>query len=93
MQRLYPLRLLPLTQLIRARDLEKRGRRLDQPLRLNRTAAMHVLLRRLDQTVVNHVLGGFAEQAGAGVQIHGRALDEGFVAFARVFARGVAEEA
>jgi hypothetical protein len=93
MQRRNRLRLLPLTQAIRRRNLEECRRRLNQPFRFNRTADMHVFLRRLHKTVVHDVFRRFAEKTGRGVQVHRRAFDECFVAFGGIFARGVAEEA
>lgn len=92
-QRLNPLRLLPLAQSIRRRNLEKRRRRFDQPFRLDRATAMHVLFRRLDKAVVHDVFGGFSEERRARMQVYGRSFDESLVPLRGVFACGVAEEA
>lgn len=94
MQRLDPLRPLPFAHphAIFTRDLEKRRGRLDQPLRFDGRDVVHVLSRRLDQTVIDDVFGGFAEQRRRRMHVHGRALDEGFETFLGIFARGVAEE-
>ena len=94
MQRLDSLRLLPLTQTaLLAGNLEERRRRLDEPLGLDRGDVVHVLARRLDQTMVDDVLGRFAKQRRRRVQVDRRALDERLVAFGGILARGVAEEA
>lgn len=93
MQRLDPLRLLPLTQLVTRRDLEERRCRFDQPLRLDRRSAMHVLLRRQHQCVKNDMLRRFAEQCATRVHVYWCALDERLVAFRWVLARRISEEA
>lgn len=81
MQRLDPLRPLPLAQFICRRNLEKRGRRLNQPLRLDGADNVHVLLRRLDQTLIDNVFGRLAKQRRGRMQEHRRAFDKRFVAF------------
>ena len=93
MQRLDSLRPLPLTQLVRRRNLEERRRRLHQPFRLNRTDNMHVLFRRLDQTLIDDVFRGLAKERRRRMQEDRCALNEGLVALRWIFARAVAEEA
>ena len=94
MQRLNPLRLLPLAQPVRRRDLEERRRRLYKPLRLNRRDIVHVLLGSLDQGVVDDVLRRFLVQRTGWMHIHWRILREGLVALRlSITARTVLEEA
>ena len=94
MQRLDPLSLLPLTQpTLFTSNLEESRSSLNQPLGLDSRNVMHILTRRLDQTVVNNVLSSFAKEGRRRVQVHRSAFDQRFVALGRILARGVAEEA
>jgi ATP-dependent RNA helicase DHX8/PRP22 len=94
MQRLNPLRLLPLTQLpLPPRNLEKSRSSLNQPLGLNSRNIMHILPTSLHQTMINHVLSRFTKKRRSRVHIHRSAFDESFIAFCWVFPRGVSEEA
>jgi hypothetical protein len=54
---------------------------------------VHVLARRLDQTMVDDVLGSFAKQRRRRVQVNRCALDKRLVAFCGILTRGVAEKA
>jgi hypothetical protein len=110
MQRLDPLRLLPLTETIGWRDFEECRRCGDEPLyryvsmrdktkggvnylRFDSSGPVHVLLRCQNKRMENDMLGRFAEKGGIGMHVHRRAFDECFIAFLRVFARGVSEKA
>ncbi|KAF4506091.1 hypothetical protein G6O67_006210 [Ophiocordyceps sinensis] len=92
-QGLNPLRLLALAEAVRGSNLEKRGRRVDEPLGLDARRAVHVLLGREHKSVVNHPLGLLAEQGRAGVQVDGCPLDERLVPLLGILARRIAKEA
>jgi hypothetical protein len=94
MQRLNPLSLLALAQTtLFTSNLEESRRRFHKPLGLDGRHVVHVLASRLDQTMVDDVLGGFAKQRRRRVQVDGRAFHQRLVAFCGIFASGIAEEA
>lgn len=93
MQRLDPLRLLPLAQSICRRDLEECRRRFDQPLGLDACGVVHVFLGCQDEGVVDDPFGLLAEQGGARVQVNWSTFDERLVALLGILASRITEEA
>src|SRR6187402_307910 len=69
-QWLNPLRLLPLTQLIRRCNLEETWSHFDQPLRFDASSIMHIFLAREHQGIVNNPFCLLAKKCRGRMEIH-----------------------
>ena len=91
-ERLDPLVLLERGQLGRVGELEEGRRVLDQPLRVDGRHLAHVLLRRLNDLVINDPLRLPVEQRRRRVNRDHLRVDQRSVAFSRILLGRVPEK-